>query len=58
MFMLHHCTQDWLGLAKLDTAGRLKFLEVDGDHLRFSAQWFLDNIVQPYLADTTALQSN
>jgi len=50
--------EDWLGLAKLDTAGRLKFLEVDGDHLRFSAQWFLDNIVQPYLADTTALQSN
>jgi palmitoyl-protein thioesterase len=43
--------EDWLGLAKLDQAGRLHFLEVDGDHLQFSATWFLDSIVQPYLAN-------
>lgn len=42
--------EDWLGLAKLDTAGRLHFLEVDGDHLQFTVPWFLESIVQPYLA--------
>jgi palmitoyl-protein thioesterase len=42
--------EDWLGLAKLDTAGKLRFLEVDGDHLQFTDTWFLESIVQPYLA--------
>lgn len=42
--------EDWLGLAKLDTAGRLHFLSVDGDHLQFTDTWFLQSIVQPYLA--------
>jgi len=42
--------EDWLGLAKLDAAGKLHFLSVDGDHLRFTVPWFMDNIVQPYLA--------
>jgi palmitoyl-protein thioesterase len=42
--------EDWLGLAKLDAAGKLHFLAVDGDHLQFTIPWFLQSIVQPYLA--------
>ncbi|KAF0982819.1 hypothetical protein FDP41_010798 [Naegleria fowleri] len=41
--------EDWLGLKKLDMAGRLDFLEVEGDHLRFTLEWFIENIVNPYL---------
>eukprot|EP01098_Paradermamoeba_levis_P003379 TRINITY_DN1549_c0_g1_i1.p1 TRINITY_DN1549_c0_g1~~TRINITY_DN1549_c0_g1_i1.p1 ORF type:complete len:296 (+),score=82.90 TRINITY_DN1549_c0_g1_i1:66-953(+) len=40
--------QDWLGLQQLDKQGKLKFLEVDGDHLQFSEQWFIDNVITPY----------
>jgi len=41
--------EDWLGLKTLDAAGRLAFLAVNADHLRFSDAWFIQNIVQPYL---------
>jgi len=47
-------TEDWLGLQVLDKANKLKFLEVDGDHLRFTDTWFLENIVSPYLNVTSA----
>jgi len=33
----------------MDEAGKLKFLSIDADHLRFTDQWFLENIIQPYL---------
>jgi len=39
--------EDWLGLQKLDTTGRLKFLSVVGNHLQFTEQWFIQNII-PY----------
>ena len=42
---------DSIGLQTLDKTGRLFKLSVDGDHLRFSKQWFLDNIVSVYLKD-------
>lgn len=42
--------QDWIGLQELDTSGRLRFLSCVGDHLQFTDQWFIDNIVTPYLA--------
>ncbi|KAF8252711.1 alpha/beta-hydrolase [Wilcoxina mikolae CBS 423.85] len=29
-------TEDWLGLKKLGTEGRLEFLEIQGEHMRFS----------------------
>jgi len=40
---------DTLGLKEMDTAGKLVFLEVDGDHLQFTAEWFKQNIVDKYL---------
>lgn len=43
-------TKDLLGLKTLDQQSRLKFLETPGDHLRFTDQWFIDNII-PYLKD-------
>ncbi|XP_067389938.1 palmitoyl-protein thioesterase 1 isoform X1 [Emydura macquarii macquarii] len=41
-------TEDQLGLQQMDKAGKLVFLSVEGDHLRFSEQWFDTNIV-PFL---------
>lgn len=32
-------TEDWLGLKELDASGRLIFMEVQGDHLEFNANW-------------------
>ncbi len=39
--------QDWIGLRQLDESGRLKLLECQGDHLRFTDEWFISNII-PY----------
>ncbi len=41
--------KDTLGLKTLDTTGRLHKLSCKGDHLRFTEQWFIDNIITPYL---------
>ncbi|XP_055337096.1 palmitoyl-protein thioesterase 1-like [Paramacrobiotus metropolitanus] len=41
--------EDWLGLKAMDAAKKLRFIETDGDHLQFTTQWFLDNIVAPFL---------
>ncbi|XP_067867381.1 palmitoyl-protein thioesterase 1-like [Heterodontus francisci] len=40
--------KDRLGLKAMDKANKLEFLTVDGDHLQFSKEWFITNIV-PYL---------
>jgi len=37
--------QDWIGLKQLDQQNKLQFLTCDGDHLRFTQQWFEDNII-------------
>lgn len=42
-------TEDRIGLKALDEAGKLHFISIDGDHLDFSLQWFVDNIVKVYL---------
>lgn len=42
--------QDLLGLKTMDEQSRIKFLESDTDHLRFTDQWFIDNII-PFLKD-------
>jgi len=42
-------TEDRLGLAELDAAGKVALLSVDGDHLQFSDEWFTQNIIEPYL---------
>ena len=41
---------DLLGLKTMDEQSRIMFLESDTDHLQFTDQWFIDNII-PYLRD-------
>ena len=40
--------EDRLGLAKLDKQHKLHFLTVDGDHLQFSYNFFIEKII-PFL---------
>uniref|UniRef100_A0A8C6TLB4 Palmitoyl-protein thioesterase 1 n=1 Tax=Neogobius melanostomus TaxID=47308 RepID=A0A8C6TLB4_9GOBI len=40
--------EDRLGLAAMDKAGKLVFLGTDGDHLQFSREWFIHNLM-PFL---------
>lgn len=40
--------EDWIGLKALDEKGSLHFLQVEGDHLEFSRQWFIDEIINVY----------
>lgn len=46
--------EDWLGLRALDYAGRLYFREVPGEHMQFSLDWFDDNVIRPFLTESTA----
>jgi palmitoyl-protein thioesterase len=46
-------TEDWLGLKAMDQAGKLVFLSTDGEHLQFTDQWFLENLL-PFFNVTTA----
>jgi len=41
--------EDWLGLKQLNETGRLHLLATDGDHLRFTDPWFIDNIINVFL---------
>lgn len=42
--------QDWIGLQELDKAGKIVFIPCVGNHLEFTLEWFVQNIVTPYLA--------
>ena len=42
-------TEDRIGLKTLDEAGKLHFLSVEGNHLEFSRDWFIQEIVNVYL---------
>lgn len=42
-------TEDRIGLKTLYEAKKLDFLSTPGDHLRFTKQWFIDNIIRKYL---------
>jgi len=44
-------TEDWIGLRKLDNEGKVDFLSVEGDHLRFTDEFFIHNIIEKYLLD-------
>ena len=44
-------TQDWIGLKKLDDDGKIDFLKVEGDHLRFDDKFFIHDIINKYLLD-------
>ncbi|CAG0882545.1 unnamed protein product [Cyprideis torosa] len=41
--------EDRLGLQKLDSQGKLKFVACPGDHLRMTKEWLLTEIVNKYL---------
>ncbi|XP_008329364.1 palmitoyl-protein thioesterase 1 [Cynoglossus semilaevis] len=41
-------TEDRLGLAAMDKAGKLVFLATEGDHLQFTKEWFDKNLL-PFL---------
>ncbi|CAL1683959.1 unnamed protein product [Lasius platythorax] len=41
--------QDWLGLRAMEVAGKLHYLSLPGDHLQFTATWFVENIIKKYL---------
>ncbi|XP_046397082.1 palmitoyl-protein thioesterase 1 [Ischnura elegans] len=41
--------QDRLGLRQMDKAGKLHFLSVNGQHLQFTWDWFVKNIVNVFL---------
>ena len=40
---------DWLGLRQLEEEGRLHFLEQAGDHMHWEWDWYVENVVIPYL---------
>jgi len=44
--------EDWLGLQEMNENGQLTFLATIGDHLQFTKEWFIENIVTPYLNNT------
>lgn len=46
-------TEDWIGLRTLDEAGKVKFVNVSGNHLAISQRDMKDYIV-PYLEDQVA----
>lgn len=43
--------KDLLGLKTLNEQGKIFKLTVDGKHLDFSQEWFIDAIVLPFLKD-------
>jgi len=43
--------EDRIGLKTLDESGRLHLLDVEGDHLQFSREWFEENIINVFLQD-------
>ncbi len=46
--------EDWIGLRALDESGRLVLGSVPGQHMHFTLEWFLDNVVHPYLRGPAA----
>jgi palmitoyl-protein thioesterase len=43
--------EDWLGLQAMNDNGQLTFLATIGDHLQFTKEWFIENII-PFLNNT------
>jgi len=42
-------SEDRIGLKQLVQQGKVAFLAVDGDHLRFSREWFIAEVINKYL---------
>jgi len=43
--------EDWLGLKAMDEANKLHFLSFEGEHLQFSDEWFLTEILDQFVVD-------
>lgn len=43
--------KDRLGLKKMKEDGKLVFLELKGNHMQISLDWFVENVIEPYLRD-------
>lgn len=43
--------KDRLGLKKMKEDGKLVFLELEGNHMQISLDWFVENVIEPYLRD-------
>ena len=41
--------EDWISLQDLYNSSRLHFLTMPGDHMDFDAEWFRENIINPFL---------
>ena len=41
-------TEDWIGLKAMDEEGKLVFMELDTDHLEFTDEWFIEEIINVY----------
>ncbi|KDP28824.1 hypothetical protein JCGZ_14595 [Jatropha curcas] len=48
-------TEDWIGLKTLDEAGKVKFINVSGNHLQISRS-DMKNYIVPYLEDQASYQ--
>src|SRR3989338_5802424 len=42
--------QDFIGLKVLNESNRLIFLSTEGNHLKFTPEWFRTQIVDPFLS--------
>eukprot|EP00192_Tetraselmis_astigmatica_P013340 CAMPEP_0117672658 /NCGR_PEP_ID=MMETSP0804-20121206/14026_1 /TAXON_ID=1074897 /ORGANISM="Tetraselmis astigmatica, Strain CCMP880" /LENGTH=335 /DNA_ID=CAMNT_0005481283 /DNA_START=30 /DNA_END=1038 /DNA_ORIENTATION=+ len=42
--------EDWIGLRALDEAGRVERMDCEGEHMQFGLDWFVENIVSPFLS--------
>ena len=49
LFEIPLYTEDKLGLKHLNDTGRLHFLGSPGDHLRMTEEWFMANLVTPFV---------
>lgn len=49
MRMTRVYTENLIGLKELDESGRLEFIRVSGNHLRFNLSWFESAIIDKYL---------
>ena len=41
-------SEDWIGLRTLDEEGKLIFMELDTDHLSFTDEWFIKEIIRNF----------
>ncbi|CAG8450014.1 3271_t:CDS:2 [Ambispora leptoticha] len=43
--------EDWIGLRQLDEEERLEFKEAEGAHMKFDLDFFVEEVIEPYLQD-------